>query len=149
LTALFRPPYNLRGSLAPNPTRSKSDFVRVHLDGTNHPQAQTKETACAVFGQVDTIEMMAELLQMYRDKVEIFASVLKILMSFCEDPTKTAEIKAKKATIKRFAQIQTILERKLKLGNKTRERVKKGETPAHTKEECLRTLTRFNKIMEA
>ena len=120
-----------------------------------------------VFQEGESIGLMSELCQMYRDKTEIFAVVLEIMKNFLNDPEKVAVIKTRAADMKRFDQIKALLERKAKLSKKidsTRARKsakatagkgakkKKGaaeEKAPATISDCLDNLTKFVSTIKA
>ena len=77
-----------------------------------------EKTAPVVFSDKESIALMAEILQMYRDKEDIFGAVVSILIKNCSHPEIVEKIKKNKLIVKRFAAILNLVERKMKLASK-------------------------------
>ena len=95
--------------------------------------SRCKETAAVVFSTKESIGLMAEILQMYRDKEDIFGAVVSILIENCSDDATVAKISADKKIVKRFAAITNLIERKMKLASKMKSATSKTAKPAKGK----------------
>ena len=76
------------------------------------------ETKDALFENKDAVGMIAQVLQMHRDKEQVVDVASKLLLEFCKDMGKVATIKADKASVLKFATILKIIMAKSKLAPK-------------------------------
>ena len=101
--------------------RSKPHLVVLHhsLRILLH-LARCPSTISCIFDEPDSLSLLVELLQMYRDKSDIFASACQLLIALCRDQGLAHLVLKEKQLVSRIDGIHRLLERKSKLDAKTR-----------------------------
>ncbi|EDQ84203.1 uncharacterized protein MONBRDRAFT_13032 [Monosiga brevicollis MX1] len=81
---------------------------------------QHASTRSATFTTTESMVVLVELLQMYRDKDSIFFPACDLLLSCCQDATRCALLKQNAPAVARFNGIVRLLERKAQVAQKSR-----------------------------
>ena len=105
--------------------RSKPHMaVLIHALKIISHLAKHRNTGDAVIKIPDSINMITELLQMYRDKMDIFSVAVSILALFVKVPENAQFIAKQDKAVKRIQGIYSIMSKKMKLAAKLKNKPK-------------------------
>ncbi|KJE98230.1 hypothetical protein CAOG_08226 [Capsaspora owczarzaki ATCC 30864] len=82
-------------------------------------------TVEAVFAEPNCVNTIAELLQMFRDKDDIFVKACQLLIHMCNNPARVAAVVKMTTIVQRIRTIQSIVQRKFKLEQRLKQSVPK------------------------